>query len=115
MRRRPGGGGALGSGNPVNALPIATATAAHRAFGRLVVEDGDAAHFAAARLGTDMKFFSPCTPVMEKEFGLSALDAISRRAAFFSCIEQRRQRRLGQTKSLDLNLPLRESPAAAGA
>ena len=56
----------------------------HDAFGGLIVKDGDAAHFAAARLGADDKFLQPLHPEMTKESGSSVDARRCAGAAFFS-------------------------------
>jgi hypothetical protein len=87
----------------------------HDAFGRLIIEDGDAAHFAAARLRADNEVLQPLDAGNDEGASPEHARGDATLRGLLFILEQCRQRRFGVAERLDLDLALRRGPPAAAA
>src|SRR4051812_40173091 len=102
-------------GNGVNALDITTTTGIHDGLGRLIVEDGDAAHLAVPDLGADVEFLQVLHARQDEEIGAQEIDLeLAGRRLFLLLLIDRRKCRAGlpDLEGLDLDLALRRRPAS---
>ena len=88
----------------------------HDGLGRLIVEDGHAAHLAVPDLGADVEFLQALHARQDEEIAAQEIDLeLAGRRFFLLLLVDRRKRRAGlpDLEGLDLDLALRRRPASA--